>query len=185
MRTSKLLLAALVSLAALTSQAFANGDVYGQYFARYRVDLGAKNGDGSAMFATFSNPRGQVVPYEIFTIGAMNSTGACWRVSAISSLDDEQMWIEQTPGSWVSLSDDSINAHDPSAYIYTTSTNPTVVRIGDYNNVATKGRYLTTLDSLVFPNETALQSCDRMSAGKPYAKYDGAGAVTIVRRQGN
>jgi hypothetical protein len=181
----------LLVLLTAASTALATGHVYGQSFVRYWVDLGARGGDGSLMYPTFTPPGFTApVPYEVLVVaGEYTSAGACWKVAAIRSGNSEQkIWIESTPGNWVSLADDTINTLDPGAYIYTEYPTGTILRVADYGPYATgsQGRFFLTLTGHAYPHETRLATCDRMAAfdGWPYVRISSTGAVTFVKRQG-
>jgi hypothetical protein len=185
----------LAALALLTtaSAVHALGNVHGGFFVRYDVDLGAKSGTGSPLHPTFTTPYfGTTVPYETLTIAAdVGATGTCWKVSAIrfgTTGAEQKMWIESTPGTWVSLADDVVNTLDPSAYIYTESTTPKVIRIADFTSYApgSQGTFSVTLNSLYYPSESRLESCDRFASmnGYPYVRISASGVVSFVRRQG-
>jgi hypothetical protein len=183
-------LSALV-LFATASTALA-GSVNGSFFSRYLVDLNSRSPSGKPIYPTFIPPGGSTpVPYETFAIADdVSRTGSCWRVSAgrIGTSAEQKMWMESTPGTWVSLADDVVNTLDPSAYIYTEYPNDVVIRIADYSAYApgSQGEFVVSLDSRIFPNETRLQSCDRfaLSSGWPYVRISASGAVTFVKRQG-
>lgn len=181
----------LLALLTVASTASATGNVYGQFFVRYWVDLGARAGDGSPMFATFTPPGGSApVPYEVLTVAAdYAGFGTCWKVSAIRSGSAEQkMWMESSPGNWVSLADDIVNTLDPSAYIYTESTTEILIRVADYGAYApgSQGRFLLTLTGQYYPSESPLTTCDRFANTNnwPYVRVSATGVVTFVRRQG-
>lgn len=181
----------LLVLLTAASTALATGEVYGQFFMRYFVDLGARGGNGSPMYQTFVPPGFTApVPYEVMVVASeYTGAGTCWKVSAIRTGSAEQkMWIESSPGTWVSLADDVVNTLDPSAYIYTEYTTGTVLRVADYGPyaVGSQGQFLLTLNSLYYPPETRLATCDRFASsnGYPYVRISSTGAVTFVRRQG-
>ncbi|WP_163997712.1 hypothetical protein [Pyxidicoccus caerfyrddinensis] len=183
----------LCALAAFATASTAlAGEVNGQFFARYYVDLNSRSPSGTPIYSTFIPPGGSTpIPYETFTIAdSVAGVGTCWRVSAIrlGTSAEQKMWIQATPGNWVSLADDVVNTLDPSAYIYTANPNETVIRIADYSAFApgSQGQFLVTLDSIFYPPETRLQSCDRfaLSSGWPYVRISASGAVTFVKRQG-
>lgn len=181
----------VLALLTAASTATAAGSVYGQFFTRYFVDLGARGGDGSPMHATFTPPGGSApVPYEVLVVAAeFAGSGTCWKVAAIRTGNAEQkMWIESSPGNWLSLADDIVNTLDPGAYIYTESPAGTVIRIADYGAYApgSQGRFLVTLTSEFYPHESRLATCDRFASsdGWPYVRISATGAVTFVRRQG-
>lgn len=182
----------VLALFTAASNAWA-GSVYGPFFARYYVDLNAQSPAGTPLFPTFTSPNtGTPVPYETFTVAdSVSSTGTCWKVAAtrLGSTAEQKMWIESTPGTWVTLADDVVNTLDPGAYIYTEKPTETVIRIADYRTYAagTQGQFFVALTSLFYPNETRLQSCDRfaLSDGWPYVRISASGAVTFVKRQGS
>jgi hypothetical protein len=181
----------LLVLLTAASTALATGHVYGPFFVRYFVDLGARGGDGSPMYQTFIPPGFTApVPYEALVVAAdYAGSGTCWKVAAIRTGSAEQkIWIESTPGTWVSLADDTVNTLDPGAYIYTEYANGTSLRVADYGAYAagSQGRFFLTLTSHFYPAETRLATCDRFASsdGWPYVRISSTGAVTFVRRQG-
>jgi hypothetical protein len=183
-------LSALVLFA--TASAAQAGSVNGPYFSRYYVDLNSRSPSGTPIYSTFIPPGGSTpIPYETFAIAdSVGGSGSCWKVSAIrvGTSAEQKMWMESTPGTWVSLADDVVNTLDPSAYIYTENPNETVIRIADYSAYApgSQGQFLVNLNSQFYPHETRLQSCDRfaLSSGWPYVRISASGAVTFVKRQG-
>ncbi|MCY1017447.1 hypothetical protein [Pyxidicoccus sp. MSG2] len=176
----------------VTASAAQAGSVYGPFFSRYYVDLNSRSPSGTPIYPTFISPNsGASVPYETFAISdSVSGTGSCWKVAAIriGSTAEQKMWMESTPGTWVSLADDVVNTRDPGAYIYTEKPNDTVIRIADYAAYAagSQGQFFVSLTSLFYPNETRLQSCDRfaLSDGWPYVRISASGALTFVKRQG-
>jgi hypothetical protein len=184
-------LSALALLAAASTAAA--GEVYGPFFTRYSVDLGALSRTGAPQHETFIPPGGSApVPFALLTVAnSYRGPGTCWSAAAtrIGGLAEQKMWIQSTPGTWVSLADDVVNSLDPAAYIYTEYETPTVIRIADYAEYApgSQGQFQLALTSHFYPHETALQSCDRIanSAGWPYVRISATGAVTLVRRQGS
>ncbi|WP_164017849.1 hypothetical protein [Pyxidicoccus trucidator] len=180
-------------LLATASTAHATGNVHGSFFTRYHVDLSARRANGSPIHPTFTLPSGVgPVPYEAFTVAAdAAGAGACWKVSAIrfSGTAEQKMWIEATPGNWVSLADDVVNVLDPGAYIYTESAQPTVIRIADYTAYVPteQGQFFVTVTAQYNPSESRLMSCDRAATldGWPYVRISASGAVTFVKRQGS
>ncbi|QSQ20779.1 hypothetical protein JY651_36950 [Pyxidicoccus parkwayensis] len=188
---SFLKLSALVLFAAASS-AMA-GSVYGPFFARYLVDLNAHSPTGTPLYPTFTPPGASApVPYETFTVAdSVSNTGTCWKVAAtrLGSTAEQKMWMESSPGTWMSLADDVVNTLDPGAYVYTERSTETVIRIADYRAYTTgsQGQFFVALTSLFYPNETRLQSCDRFAAadGWPYVRISASGVVTFVKRQGS
>ncbi|MFP2903901.1 hypothetical protein ACLESD_02270 [Pyxidicoccus sp. 3LFB2] len=182
-----------LALFLIASTAHATGNQHGSFFLRYFVDLSARSADGTPIHPTFPSPHGfGPIPYEAFTVADdAAGTGSCRKVSAIrlAGAAEQKMWIEATPGNWVSLADDVVNVLDPGAYIYTENTTPKVIRIADFSDYdpAHQGKFFVTVTTYFNPGESRLVTCDREATrtGWPYVRISASGAVTLVWRQGS
>jgi len=172
--------ALLTSTLAHADGAFAQ--LSGPMMSQYEVDLTALHGNGTPLYATFFNGRGNV-PYAPVTVRSNAAAGQCWRIAAFGiDASDEQIWVQTSPGTWTSIADDTVG-RDPHVWIYTTGDSPIEVRVADFN-IGIKGHFNMTFDAFTAMSGADPARCDALSNGEPFIKVGPGGAITVVRHQG-